>query len=159
MEWGGEEDTMEVEELFEPKPLMEQQVLQRQRTHESLGKRLYEAAWNNQVGEVSTVIGMGVDVNYSVDGWTALHSAAGHGNLDMVSLLVAHGAVVNAQNFRGETPLFAATYGKHKKVVEFLLKHGAKTDLKDDDGWDAKRWGDEREADDLGAMLEGMGMN
>ena len=138
--------------------MMEKAVLERLRTHESLGKRLYEAAWNNSVGEVATAIGMGADVNYSVDGWTPLHSAAGHGNMDMASLLIAHGAVVNAQNFRGETPLFAAAYGKHKKMAEFLLAHGAKTDLKDDEGWDAKRWGEEREANDLGDMLEGMQM-
>lgn len=145
-------------EIFEPKPLMEKAVLERQRTHESLGKRLHEAAWNNELGEVATAIGMGADVNHGVGGWTALHSAAGHGNMDMVSLLIAHGAVVNAQNFRGETPLFAATYGKHKKVVEFLLKHGARTELKDDDGWTAQRWGDEREADDLADAFDAVGV-
>ena len=103
---------MDDEMMFEPTPVMLPEVLERQRTHVSLGQRLHEAAWNNQIGEVATVIGMGVDVNYGEAGWTALHSAAGHGNLDMVTLLVAHGANIIAQNAIGETPLLCAAYGK-----------------------------------------------
>lgn len=150
---------MDVEEMmFEPKPVMAPEVLERQRTHESLGKRLHEAAWNNQFGEVAIVVGMGVDVNYGVAGWTALHSAAGHGNMDMINLLISHGANVNAQNAVGETPLHGAAYGKHKKAFELLVKHGARMDTKDDQGWDAKRWEDERDADDLTDVFEALGV-
>lgn len=145
-------------EFFEPKPVMEKEVLERQRTHESLGKRLHEAAWNNQLGEVATVLGMGADPNYGVGGWTALHSAAGHGNMDMVRLLVTHGSNVNAQNFRDETPLHAASYGKNKQVAEYLISNGARVDTKDDRGWTAGRWGEEREADDLADAFDAVGM-
>lgn len=150
---------MDVEEqMFEPTPVMASDVLERQRTHVSLGKRLHEAAWNNQIGEVAIVIGMGVDVNYGEAGWTALHSAAGHANMDMVSLLVAHGANVNAQNAIGETPLHAAAYAKDKKVFEFLVKHGARVDTKDDEGRDAKCWEDERDASDLSDVFDALGV-
>lgn len=149
---------MDDDMMFEPTPVMRSEVLERQRTHVSLGKRLHEAAWNNELGEVSIVIGMGVDVNYGEAGWTALHSAAGHGNMDMVSLLIAHGANVNVQNAVGETPLHGASYGKHKQVYDFLVKHGARIDTKDENGWDARRWEDERDTDDLAGMMGGMGV-
>lgn len=149
---------MDDEMMFEPTPVMRSEVLARQRTHESLGKRLHEAAWNNELGEVATVIGMGADVNYGVTGWTALHSAAGHGNLDMINLLIAHGANVNAQNAVGETPLHGAAYGKHKQAFEVLVKHGARVETKDEQGWTPARWEEEREADDLADVFEALGV-
>ena len=60
---------------------------------------------------------------------TAMHIAAISGHLDMVKLLVAHGARINAFNARCITPLVYAIDHGHVEVVEFLLEHGADTTI------------------------------
>jgi ankyrin repeat protein len=61
-----------------------------------------------------------------------LHSAASGGNKEVVELLIAHGAEVNAKvdhiiffDQSYFTPLHYAAQGGHKEVVEVLLAHGA----------------------------------
>ena len=60
------------------------------------------------------------------DGGSALHLAAGRGNLRMVQLLVAHGADLNLQMDGKEksslaTPLHEAMRSSHLDVVQYLL--------------------------------------
>ena len=52
--------------------------------------------------------------------------AAARGDLDMTEWLLAHGAVVDAPTFSGQTALGVATSLEHKAVADVLLKHGAK---------------------------------
>ncbi len=55
---------------------------------------------------------------------TPLHWAARHGQMDVVELLLAHNADVNAKDREGETPLqWAVTDGK-TEVAELLRQHG-----------------------------------
>ena len=58
------------------------------------------------------------------DGETALHKAANNGYEEIVKLLLAHGAEVNAISHKGHTPLHRAARG-HKEIAELLLTHGA----------------------------------
>lgn len=70
----------------------------------------------------------GYDVNDQDNaGNTALHEAALNGHLDIVKLLVNHGADVNVQSYEmfKDTPLIDASANAHLPVVEFLLEHGA----------------------------------
>lgn len=60
---------------------------------------------------------------------SALHSAAALGQLQVVDLLLNHRAEVNAQDWRGLTPLINAVHGGHGPVVERLLKAGARVDV------------------------------
>lgn len=60
-------------------------------------------------------------------GNTALHEAALNGHLDLVKLLVKHGADVNIQSFEmfKDTPLIDASANGHLDVVKYLLAHGS----------------------------------
>lgn len=61
---------------------------------------------------VKIALESGVDVNVAnADGNTALHSAAAHGFDRAVELLFEHGAKLDAQNTRGQTPLDSAIRG------------------------------------------------
>lgn len=66
------------------------------------------------------------------DGFTALHIAAGEGNLNVVASLLAAGADVNSTNHIGLTPLMEASLkkrnwpeGLQEQLVQMLLKAGA----------------------------------
>jgi ankyrin repeat protein len=62
-------------------------------------------------------------------GFTALHFACMNVHLDVVRLLVAHGANVNCRNSFGETPLARLlNCGSHqnsgKEIIKILVAHG-----------------------------------
>jgi ankyrin repeat protein len=68
------------------------------------------------------------DVNYVVEGdnsSTALHYAAGDGNLDMVTFLLDKGALVDERLANGPTPLYLAASRGHEAVARLLLVNGA----------------------------------
>jgi ankyrin repeat protein len=64
---------------------------------------------------------------YAYDGWTPLHLAAFFGRLDAARLLLESAANVHAvsRNSMENTPLHAATAGKHSDVSLLLLANGA----------------------------------
>ena len=78
------------------------------------------------------------DVNTSDNkGITPLHTACQRGNLDMVKLLLEHGAQINQQTQKHSTALIiSAKYGKHN-IVSYLLRHGADPDLRLNTGFTA----------------------
>lgn len=57
-------------------------------------------------------------------GFTPLHLAAGHGDLDMTRLLLLNGADANAQISQGSTPLHVAVQYGYVEVVKALLAGG-----------------------------------
>ncbi len=59
-----------------------------------------------------------------VGGYTAAHAAAENGHLEVLELLVARGADVNARLDTGETPLALAS--GHPEVVTYLRSVGAR---------------------------------
>jgi ankyrin repeat protein len=58
-------------------------------------------------------------------GLTPLHRAARAGAADMMGLLLAHGAEINAHGPLGNTPLMYAASSGSRAAVELLLTHGA----------------------------------
>ena len=83
---------------------------------------IWTAAQKGNIEAVKQHFAAGTDVNATVGGWTPLHEAAGWGHKEIVGLLIAKGADVNAKNDGGETPLDGA-YGN---MVDLLRKVGAK---------------------------------
>jgi len=57
-----------------------------------------------------------------------LHWAADKNYKDVVELLLAHGADVNAKDDKGKTPLDVAIKSEqsNKEIIELLRKHGGK---------------------------------
>ena len=60
-----------------------------------------------------------------ISGETALTVAAGDGNLEIVQLLVEHGAAVDAGKDGARTPLIEASGQGYVKVVQYLIEKGA----------------------------------
>ena len=55
-----------------------------------------------------------------------LHGAAFTGRMEVVELLIAKGADVNAKRDDGKTPLDVAIGRKRTETADLLRKHGAK---------------------------------
>lgn len=81
----------------------------------------------------------GIDVNEQSDsGWTPLHEAAKTGQTDIASLLIQHGAELNAANHQYlYTPLhIAANYG-HADTLLLLIHEGADIKTESIDGMES----------------------
>lgn len=61
----------------------------------------------------------------------ALMLAAGGGHAEAAALLIAHGADVNARDYKSETALYMAADKGHANVVKILLAAGADASLRD----------------------------
>ena len=87
---------------------------------------LVEAAKRNDAAAVRALLKQRADANAAEgDGATALHWAAYHGNVDMLSLLIGGGAKADAANDLAITPLAIAADNAHAPIVERLLELGA----------------------------------
>ena len=87
---------------------------------------IHDAVEKGNIEAVKQHIAAGTDVNAmgGMSGGTPLTFAAIEGHKEIVELLIAKGADVNAK--RG-APLNAAIITKHTEIAELLRKHGAKT--------------------------------
>jgi ankyrin repeat protein len=88
---------------------------------------------------------------------TPLHLAAEKGHKDIVELLLAKGADVNARNFTGKTPLQVAAVNGWKKVVELLLAHKADVNLPDNHGVTPLLWAEQSGKKDIAELLRQRG--
>ena len=90
---------------------------------------LHIAAVEANVGLVEQLIKEGADILAQDHcGWTPLHEASNRGHLDVVRVLVSHGANVNDKggpHCDWTTPLMDAALNGHRGVVELLLERGA----------------------------------
>ena len=91
------------------------------------GEDLHEAARRGDLARAWALIEQGVDVNArNRNGATALFFAAEKGDLDMVTLLVEHGARLDIEDsFYNMSALSRALSGEHFDVARFLLSRGS----------------------------------
>ncbi|MEL3905872.1 MAG: ankyrin repeat domain-containing protein [Treponema sp.] len=61
-------------------------------------------------------------------GSTILHYAAVWGNTALIPLIIQQGGNSNAQNYKGETPLFSAVQADNREAVRFLFETDSQTD-------------------------------
>ena len=90
------------------------------------------AAMSGDVEKVKALLAGDPELVFSKDehGWTPLYGAAASGRKDLVELLIANKADVNAFN-QGFTPLHAAVLNHHKEVADLLLANNAELNIDD----------------------------
>ena len=92
-----------------------------------------------RAGDLSAVrlfIAAGMDITKVRDKFyrTAVMYAAEDGHVEVVRLLLEHGADINAPSKYGSTAWNFAAWGGHVEVVRLLLEHGADINAQNDDG-------------------------
>lgn len=93
---------------------------------------IHDAAKRGELAKVKGLLKDNPDLVFSKDtnGVTPLFFAAGLGHLDVVALLLANKADVNAFN-KGSTPLHAAVLNHHKEVADLLIASNAQVTIFD----------------------------
>ena len=97
---------------------------------------IHYAAGSGNIEAVKRHLATGTDVDVK-GGWmviTPLHSAASDGHKEIVELLIANGAVVNAKDEIESTPLSGAALNGHKEIAELLIAAGADVNAKNVSG-------------------------
>jgi ankyrin repeat protein len=68
----------------------------------------------------------GADINARTnDSWTPLHTAVHYGYIEVVRVLLEHGADVGSEDKQGKTPFTLAKEG-HYEIMKLLLEHGTR---------------------------------
>lgn len=96
-------------------------------TISSMAEDIHEAAKTGDLDHLKKILSENPSLVNSPDKdkMTPLHHAIDAGNLKAASLLISHGADVNAVNFKTETPLHIAAYEGNAGAVRLLLEHNA----------------------------------
>ena len=90
---------------------------------------IHDAAKAGDIETVKQHLAAGTEMDVKgKDGWTSLHWAASSDHKEIVELLIAAGANVNAEDtageYRGSTPL---DWAPKTETADLLRKHGGKT--------------------------------
>jgi len=93
----------------------------------------------NDIAEVRRILDAGIDPNSCVrdsggEGTFALELASSLNEVEIVQLLLDHGADVNEEGIWDGPSLLSAAHGGNPQVVQLLLDHGANVDYGDDMG-------------------------
>jgi ankyrin repeat protein len=92
-----------------------------------------------QIADLLVTHGARIEAPYPFTAQRPLQMAAYSGNLDIVRLLIAQGASVDARDTNGFTPLLSTVvdprYPKSLDVVKLLVAHGADVNARSHNGW------------------------
>ena len=99
------------------------------------GTALHDAAWAGESEIVDYLIRAGADVNarHSEGQSTPLDYAVLMNRFEVVEILLAHGAKLDASN-KGLTALHLAARGGETRIAKLLIAHGAQVSARDDGG-------------------------
>jgi ankyrin repeat protein len=88
---------------------------------------LIAATLQGHTGIVNAILALGGNVNARTPpgGYTALHTAAKHNQVEVAELLLSNGADVDAISQTLSTPLYVAVINNHVQMVNLLLNHHA----------------------------------
>ena len=91
------------------------------------GSSLYSAAKNGNYKAAERYIEQGEDINAgrAGDGRTPIHAASERGQRKMVTVLMNHGAFVDARDNEGNTPLDLARRAKRPTAARVLIELAA----------------------------------
>jgi quinoprotein dehydrogenase-associated probable ABC transporter substrate-binding protein len=106
------------------------------------------AVFDNKANAVVAMLDNNANPDFAMGSakYNALMVAVKKGNLQMAQTLLQYKANPNARNAGGLTPLMIAAFGNEDMIVSLLLKAGATTSLKDDQGKTALMLAKENEA-------------
>ncbi len=90
-------------------------------------------------------------------GWTPLSSAAWHNRTDLVTLLLEHGADLEAGDSSGQRPLLIAARRQHHDMIARLLEAGAEPYGAAENGLTAWHYAQMAEMDETVALIEQYG--
>jgi ankyrin repeat protein len=92
--------------------------------------------WMGMGGTVRRMLEDGANVDAKDDyGYTALHHAASHNQMDVAGQLLDKGAAIDAKDKSGRTPLYLAARAGHDVFVQMLVEKGASINMEDEYGW------------------------
>lgn len=101
----------------------------------ALGDTLAELVETKDFRAALNLLASGTDVNHpGVDGTTALHWAAYHGDLDLAMRLLRAEADPNTRNDYGSSPLMEAAIAGNAEMLELLLAAGADVESANPEG-------------------------
>jgi hypothetical protein len=104
---------------------------------------LHIAVWERHVTLVTRLLELGATHAENSAGWTPLHLAVRQMDVPIAKALLAAGAVVDARDHAGRTPLYwladpsNRSSGADHAMLDLLLAHGAKLHVRTSDDWTA----------------------
>ncbi len=117
-------------------------------------RELWRIAESGAIDELDDVLPQ-ADINArSEHGMTALMRAAYHGRVQMVRVLLEHGADPNVTRNDNFTALSLAAFFGHAEIVDILMRHGANTDVATRFGTSPYIWARSRSFGDVARSLE-----
>jgi len=86
---------------------------------------MHKKAARGDVKYVRSCLNAGVNANIREGNqWTPLHSASRYGRIKIAKLLISRGAVVNARDVTGRTPMDQAKVGRYNTLQNYLKRRG-----------------------------------
>ncbi|WP_080571789.1 ankyrin repeat domain-containing protein [Orientia tsutsugamushi] len=94
---------------------------------------LHRAVKDGNIEEVKRLLSAdnNIDINIKDTYFnTPLYYAVAKGYIEIIKLLLSHGANINSTNSSGNTPLICSVIAEHIEIVKLLLSHGADVNYK-----------------------------
>lgn len=113
---------------------------------------LMMASYKHNKPAVMALLAKGAHVNQS--GWTALHYAAAAGDDEIVRILLARQAAIDARSPDQITPLMFAAREGQDRIVALLLASGADASLVSVHGWTAAQFAQAADKPKIAATLD-----